>query len=601
MRCVCVIGDSHAAALKRAWPSVEADFPDVRLDFFAAAAHYITSLTVRDDALVPTTEALRKRITRTSGGLETIAGSYDCYLLCGLDLRLGKVAEMKKLRGMDARPSSTDPGEDIPSEELGLGVRATIAMRTLQMLRQITDAPVGIIPTPLPASDHPSRPTPHQGARRLQDVFLTACAKVALEVQAQFIPQPSETLSDTGLSTRAEYARSPERLFFQQDVDDYSHMNAEYGAIVLRNALNIVLDSGRPGTSRKSPYENLPPTAFWRTGVVGHGPDAIPGLYRRKFAVDRTTPIATAGSCFSQHLSRYLRARGFSVIDAEPAPARLRAEDQTRFGYGIFSARYANIYTARQLKQIVLEAFGEFAPSDWIWEKDGRYYDAIRPSVEPEGLSTPELVRTHRRRHLKRIREVIETARLFVFTLGLTEAWTHAQSGTVYPTAPGTIAGRYDPQVHALRNFTFQDIYCDLNDFFAFARTRNPMLKFLLTVSPVPITATATGEHVLAASVYTKSVLRAVAGQLFHENDDVDYYPAYEIVAGPQTKGVFYDDNLRTIRPEGVAAAMCGFLAENDDAGQPLPSLAPLPQTPPAEGTPEDVVCEDILLEAFAQ
>jgi hypothetical protein len=349
-----------------------------------------------------------------------------------------------------------------------------------------------------------------------------------------------------------------------------------------------------------SPYENLPQTAFWRTGVVGHAPDAIPGLYRKKFSFGRETPIATAGSCFSQHLSRYLRARGFSVVDAEPTPMGLSPEVAGQFGYGIFSARYANIYTARQLKQIVFEAFGEFAPTDAIWEKDGRYYDAMRPSVEPTGLASPEHVRKHREYHLSRIRHVIETAEVFIFTLGLTEAWVHTASGTTYPTAPGTIAGSYDPDVHAFHNFTFAEIYDDLQQFFALARTRNPKLKFLLTVSPVPITATAGGEHVLAASIYTKSVLRAVAGQLFHENGDVDYYPGYEIVTGALAKGVFYNDNLRTIRPEGVAAAMSGFLAQHDAGAE---TRAPMAASTAAsdEKTAEDVICEDILLDAFAQ
>jgi len=49
-------------------------------------------------------------------------------------------------------------------------------------------------------------------------------------------------------------------------------------------------------------------------------------------------------------------------------------------------------------------------------------------------------VRRHRERHLKRVREVFSQAQIFVFTFGLTEAWVERRSGTVYPTAPGTIA-----------------------------------------------------------------------------------------------------------------------------------------------------------------
>ncbi|HWA91238.1 MAG TPA: GSCFA domain-containing protein [Rhizomicrobium sp.] len=345
-----------------------------------------------------------------------------------------------------------------------------------------------------------------------------------------------------------------------------------------------------------SPYSDLPAEAFWRSGVVGQKPEAIPGLYRPKFAIDRGTQIATAGSCFAQHIARHLQARRYSVIDAEPAPPGLTGEAAQRFGYGLYSARYGNIYTARQLRQLAGEAFDRFEPKDWIWEKDGRHYDALRPSVEPNGFGDPALVEQHRKYHLRRVAHVLRAADLFVFTLGLTEAWTHRESETVYPTAPGTIVGRYDPDVHAFRNFAFRDVYDDMKAFFRIAKRGNEKLKFLLTVSPVPLTATASGQHVLAATAYSKSVLRAVAGQLAQENDDVDYFPSYEIIAGAQAKGAFYEDDLRRVRAEGVAAAMDTFLSAHETGA--APSQAPAPQ--PALKS-ENAICEDILLDAFAR
>src|SRR5579862_6186547 len=248
----------------------------------------------------------------------------------------------------------------------------------------------------------------------------------------------------------------------------------------------------------RSPYEALEPAAFWRTGVVGHEPNAIPDLYKRKFPITREMGVATAGSCFAQHIARNLRARDFSVIDAEPAPEGLDEKTANEFGYGIYSARYANIYTARQLLQVAREAFGEFTPADAVWEKDGCYYDAMRPSVEPFGLSSPAEVADHREYHLGKVREVVTSADVFVFTLGLTETWLHSASGTVYPTAPGTIAGHFDPAAYCFHNFTFREVYEDLIAFMDLAERTNPDIRFLLTVSPVPLTATASGEHVLA-------------------------------------------------------------------------------------------------------
>lgn len=349
-----------------------------------------------------------------------------------------------------------------------------------------------------------------------------------------------------------------------------------------------------------SPYQNLPSAAFWRTGVAGEAPESITGLYSKKFPIGRAMRIATAGSCFAQHIGRQLRAKGFRVIDEEPPPPGLDASAAQRFGFGLYSARYGNIYTARQLRQLAEEASGLFQPADVVWVKGGRYFDSLRPSVEPFGLSSPEAVLDHRAWHLRRVQRVIRGADLFIFTLGLTEAWIHSDSGTVYPTAPGVIAGTFDSSIHQFHNFKFQEIYDDLARFFDLVKSENPDIRFLLTVSPVPLTATASGEHVLRATVYSKSVLRAVAGQLFHERSDVEYVPSYEVVTSPVSKSGFFEDNLRTVRPSGVEAAMNMFFAEHGD-------VAPKVKTRPANSgaveerstLQEDVECEEAILESF--
>lgn len=349
-----------------------------------------------------------------------------------------------------------------------------------------------------------------------------------------------------------------------------------------------------------SPYDNLSPQAYWRSGVVNHAPEAIAGLYRKKFPIARTTRIATAGSCFAQHIGRQLRAHGFTLIDAEPSPPGLDATVAQRFGFELYSARYGNIYTARQLLQLAEEAFGLFRPAGIIWRKADRYFDALRPSVEPNGLSSPGAVAEHRAYHLESVRDVIRSADLFVFTLGLTEAWIHRPSGTVFPTAPGVIAGEFDPEIHRFHNFRFQEIHDDLTSFFDLAKSRNPDIRFLLTVSPVPLTATASGEHVLRATVYSKSVLRAVAGQLFQEREDVEYVPSYEVVTSPIAKSAFFEGNLRNVRPEGVEAAMNMFFAEHGDALAEIVPESAGPLSPEDQSAyPDDVVCEEALLEAF--
>ena len=113
----------------------------------------------------------------------------------------------------------------------------------------------------------------------------------------------------------------------------------------------------------QSPYADLPSNRYWRSAVAEPRGSLFKTLYSRKFDISRQSKIATAGSCFAQHIGRNLRKFGFTVLDAEPAPAGLPESAHAGFGFGLFSARYGNIYTTRQLLQLVTEAFGDFAPS----------------------------------------------------------------------------------------------------------------------------------------------------------------------------------------------------------------------------------------------
>ena len=96
----------------------------------------------------------------------------------------------------------------------------------------------------------------------------------------------------------------------------------------------------------------MPPRSFWKTGVARSEPGAVRDIYHRKFEIAADDLIATAGSCFAQHITGKLRASGYAVMDMEPPPPWLPVQVQRAHGYGLFSARYGNIYTARQLLQL---------------------------------------------------------------------------------------------------------------------------------------------------------------------------------------------------------------------------------------------------------
>lgn len=349
---------------------------------------------------------------------------------------------------------------------------------------------------------------------------------------------------------------------------------------------------------KMNPYSSQPSRAFWRTGVSERHLLAIPDLYYPKFPVKHGDKIATAGSCFAQHITNNMIGYGFNVLNVEPAPEGLDSKVASKFGYGLYSARYGNIYTIQQLLQLARSAFNVQPDKFPIWEKSGRFYDALRPSVEPEGLESPEEVTIHRRQHLLAVRRMFRSMDIFIFTLGLTEAWVDKRDGTVFPTVPGNIAGVYDPEIHMFKNFSFDETFRDFIRFRDLIHRRNNKARFLITVSPVPLTATAGREHVLCATMYSKSVLRAVAGELAHKFEDVDYFPSYEIVTSHVSRGFFYEPNLRSIHSSGVENVMRIFFeAHGFDDTKKLPK-APQANQPDAVKN-DDVRCEEILLETF--
>lgn len=370
----------------------------------------------------------------------------------------------------------------------------------------------------------------------------------------------------------------------------------------------------------KSPYADLPPQRFWRSGVSETHPLLVENLYKKKFSIGQLDKIATAGSCFAQHVSNHLQKNGFSVMDVEPPPSMLSEDVAKGFGYKIYSARYGNIYTVRQLLQLARDAESGAVNENEVWQKDGRYFDALRPNIEPEGFESVSEALALRRQHLSKVRELFAEMDVFIFTLGLTEAWVDKRTGRVYPTAPGTIAGDYDPEIHEFHNFSVTEIYDDFVEFVQLVRSYNANFKIILTVSPVPLTATAVDEHVLLATTYSKSVLRAAAGALAKKYKRIDYFPSYEMIASPWSKGFFYEPNMRAVSPAGVAAVMRIFFEQHgaskekqEQRAQRRERKAERPAREPgprkerkklreqqAPQSAEDAVCEDLLLEAFA-
>lgn len=331
------------------------------------------------------------------------------------------------------------------------------------------------------------------------------------------------------------------------------------------------------------PYQGLPEHSYWKSGVGSKFWADVNFKPATKFKLSTQDKIATAGSCFAQHVAKSLSRLGLNHQVYEPAPTILSEQRAKALQYGVFSARYGNIYTARQLRQVIEFAFNLRPLEHMGVETDSGWVDLLRPGIQSEGFDSLYDLECDRLYHYECVKQLFLTADCFIFTLGLTEAWYDIQSGLVFPACPGTRFGTYSPENHQFINFNVMEVVEDLTWCVNFVKEINPALKWIFTVSPVALAATATDNNVLVATTSSKSTLRAAADLLCNKNEHCDYFPSFEIVSSTATFGQFLDGDLRNISARGVDFVMQVFrkaFVVSRTQDKPLDRDSGIPQGP---------------------
>ncbi|MHA7066685.1 GSCFA domain-containing protein [Azospirillum argentinense] len=304
------------------------------------------------------------------------------------------------------------------------------------------------------------------------------------------------------------------------------------------------------------PYRGRPGYSYWKSGVQSLRAADIDPVVSTPFRIASTDAVATAGSCFAQHIARFLSRQGFNYMITETTPQNQDAEAE---GFAMFTARYGNIYTVRQLLQLFTRAYGLVIPNENTWKvNDCSWVDPFRPRIRKTGWPSVAELEKDRKIHLSCVREMFESCDVFIFTLGLTECWTGAVDGMAYPLAPGAIYDCDDTK-YKFTNMRTGEMVVDLIEFIDKLRIVNPGVRIILTVSPVPLIATAEDRHVLVSNTYSKAALRVVAEEVSSMRPNVAYFPSYEIIAGQQAESRYYADDLRSVTDEGIAHVMSIF------------------------------------------
>lgn len=304
--------------------------------------------------------------------------------------------------------------------------------------------------------------------------------------------------------------------------------------------------------------------------------------HKPKFSIDRSWPIFTMGSCFAREVENVLLARGLKlVLDGHGVPAEHFETWDEATGRGGGAARgtlsrgalnkYSVCSMAHELKRVLLnesypdEGLIELAPGQWF----DPHASALRPLDKETALAN--------RARLAAATAQIKQARVCFFTLGLTETWLDAETGIAMNMHPGPAWLARMPERFRFVDYGYEATLNDMLEVIALIREHcHPEMRFVVTVSPVPLGATFKDADVIVANSGSKSLLRAVAEELYRRFDFVDYFPSYEIVMNSPRAIAFQEDQLHVAR-DMVGAVMASFerlYLESPAAEAPIPLAA---------------------------
>jgi len=223
---ICVIGNSHVAAIKLAYEAMPNAPHD--LTFFAGLGRRIATFEIADGKLRPRADdqKIKYAIGVTSGGLTEInPKTYDGFLLMGMS---GWVHQLVETVG---RPISVGAKACAITDYW----RAAPLNSLLQNLRKITQKPISVGAVPLLAKERQGDASPEGYSQ-----FLQLSNELYFEgFNAQLLGQPLDTIVN-GDATEIGFSRMSERLIegkgefeLHHPEGENSHMNQSYGTLWL--------------------------------------------------------------------------------------------------------------------------------------------------------------------------------------------------------------------------------------------------------------------------------------------------------------------------------------------------------------------------------
>ena len=242
MKRLLVVGTSHAGALKIAHdaePSVLSDGFDV--DFFALPIPSFVRAQIRRNgefALVdkgPHVARFKKTAMKLNGRTGVQLRDYDHVVVVGLGSIAPEYLNLAQEVSIDGlRETEGEFRLSLPAHHAFVTDMLERSWRRFDTTRAPDVAFWQVAPPrPSGSTTAPDGVTKDERLRDVLDDMLEANHRIAQEKGLRPIPQPKETITSSG-QTHARFATGARRLSGEVRPDDFTHMNGEYGAHVLR-------------------------------------------------------------------------------------------------------------------------------------------------------------------------------------------------------------------------------------------------------------------------------------------------------------------------------------------------------------------------------
>jgi hypothetical protein len=216
------------------------------------------------------------------------------------------------------------------------------------------------------------------------------------------------------------------------------------------------------------------------------------------------------------------------VIGASEPDARFLVDNARGFTMGsCFAARIARELSRlgqptlhMQLAETVNTTFANLEFLRWLMgEDDGGHRRFFEKEVAAHGVRKEDMLRS------------LAEADFVIYTLGVAPAFFNKANGRFTPHEADDFKQFQFLAEHEYRTSTLEQNLGNLREIHALLRKARPGVKLVITVSPVPLSATFEMGSAIVADCVSKSILRAAAHEFMKDAGEGTYYwPSFEIV-----------------------------------------------------------------------